>query len=47
VGLEAVRTWSGRSRATILIDPAALGRLRWLVLATPGLPAPRWLSEAQ
>jgi len=47
VGLEAVRTWSGRSRATILIDPAALGRLRWLVLATPGLPPPGWLSEAQ
>ena len=47
VGLEAVRTWSGRSRATLLIDPAALGRLRWLVLATPGLPAPAWLAEAQ
>jgi SAM-dependent MidA family methyltransferase len=47
VGLEAVRTWSGRSRATILIDPAALGRLRWLVLATSGLPSPGWLSAAQ
>jgi SAM-dependent MidA family methyltransferase len=47
VGLEAVRTWSGRSRATLLIDPAALGRLRWLVLATSGLPSPGWLSEAQ
>ncbi len=47
VGLEAVRTWSGRSRATLLIDPAALGRLRWLVLATSGLPSPGWLAEAQ
>jgi len=47
VGLEAVRVWSGRSRASILIDPAALGRLRWLLLATPGLPAPGWLGAAQ
>ena len=37
-GLEAVRTWGGRSRATLLIDPAALGRIRWLLLASPGLP---------
>jgi SAM-dependent MidA family methyltransferase len=43
-GLEAVRTWSGRSRATLLIDPSALGRLRWLLLASPGLPSPSWLS---
>lgn len=43
-GLEAVRTWSGRSRATLLVDPSALGRLRWLVLATSGLPRPLWLS---
>jgi SAM-dependent MidA family methyltransferase len=42
-GLEAVRTWSGRSRATLLIDPSALGRLRWLLLATSGLPSPSWL----
>ncbi|MGH2596463.1 MAG: SAM-dependent methyltransferase [Actinomycetota bacterium] len=42
-GLEAVRTWSGRSRATLLVDPSALGRLRWLVLAAPGLPRPDWL----
>jgi SAM-dependent MidA family methyltransferase len=46
-GLEAVRTWSGRSRATMLVDPAALGRLRWLVLATPGLPEPTWLRSAR
>ncbi|MEX2274784.1 MAG: SAM-dependent methyltransferase [Actinomycetota bacterium] len=45
-GLEAVRMWSGRSRATLLADPAALGRLRWLVLATPELPEPDWLTEA-
>jgi hypothetical protein len=41
--LEAVRTWGGRSRATLLVDPSALGRLRWLVLATPGLAPPSWL----
>ncbi len=39
----AVHVWSDRSRATLLVDPAALGRFRWLVLATPGLPAPGWL----
>ncbi len=43
-GLEAVRTWSGRSRATLLVDPSALGRLRWLVLAAPDLPRLDWLS---
>jgi SAM-dependent MidA family methyltransferase len=42
-GLEAVRTWSGRSRATLLVDPTALGRLRWLVLATPDMPRPSWV----
>ena len=44
-GLEAARTWSGRSRATLLADPAALGRARWLLLATSGLPAPSWIRE--
>jgi NADH dehydrogenase [ubiquinone] 1 alpha subcomplex assembly factor 7 len=43
---EAVRTWSGRSRATLLVDPSALGRFRWLLIATPGLPAPPWLTAA-
>ena len=43
-GLEAVRTWSGRSRATLLADPAGLGRLRWLLLARPGMRPPTWLS---
>ncbi len=42
-GLDAVRTWSGRSRATLLVDPSALGRLRWLLLATPGLHGPSWI----
>jgi NADH dehydrogenase [ubiquinone] 1 alpha subcomplex assembly factor 7 len=42
-GIEAVRAWSGRSRATLLVDPSALGRLRWLLLATPGLQAPSWI----
>lgn len=43
-GVEAVRTWSGRSRATLLVDPAALGRMRWLLLATEGLPAPSFIA---
>jgi len=46
-GLEAVRTWSARSLAMMLVDPGALGRMRWLVLATPGLPEPDWLREAR
>lgn len=43
-GVEAVRAWSGRSRATLLVDPARLGRLRWLVLAAGDAPAPDWLG---
>ena len=43
-GLEAVRRWGGRSRATLLADPSALGRLRWMLLGTPGLPPPSWLA---
>jgi NADH dehydrogenase [ubiquinone] 1 alpha subcomplex assembly factor 7 len=46
-GLESVRTWGGRSRARLLVDPAGLGRFRWLVLATPDLPEPAWLREAR
>jgi NADH dehydrogenase [ubiquinone] 1 alpha subcomplex assembly factor 7 len=42
-GLDAVRTWSGRSRATLLVDPSALGRFRWLLLGTPGSTAPAWI----
>ncbi len=45
-GLEAVRAWGGRSRATLLADPTALGRLRWLLLATTGLGAPGWLAPS-
>jgi SAM-dependent MidA family methyltransferase len=45
-GTEAVRTWSSRSRASLLIDPGGLGRLRWLLLATPGLAPPPWLERA-
>jgi NADH dehydrogenase [ubiquinone] 1 alpha subcomplex assembly factor 7 len=42
-GLEAVRTFGGRGRARMLVDPAGLGRLRWLVIATHGLREPAWL----
>lgn len=45
-GVEAVRTWSGRSMATVLVDPSQLGRHRWLVLATPKMPQPPWLTRA-
>jgi SAM-dependent MidA family methyltransferase len=45
-GTQAVRAWSGRSRASLLIDPGGLGRLRWMLLATPGLAAPPWLDRA-
>ena len=46
-GLEAVRTWSARSRATMLVDPSGLGRMRWLLLATGGLAPPPWLNADQ
>lgn len=45
-GLAAVRTWSGKGRALMLVDPAGLGRFRWLVLGSPGLDAPEWLTAA-
>jgi NADH dehydrogenase [ubiquinone] 1 alpha subcomplex assembly factor 7 len=45
-GLEATSAWDGRNRASLLTDDAGLGRLRWLLLATSGLPAPDWLTEA-
>ena len=44
-GIDAVRPWSMRSRATLLVDPGGLGRMRWLLLATEGLPAPPWLGD--
>jgi NADH dehydrogenase [ubiquinone] 1 alpha subcomplex assembly factor 7 len=46
-GIEAVRAWGSRSRARSLTDPTGLGRLRWLVLATAGMPEPPWLSRAR
>jgi SAM-dependent MidA family methyltransferase len=41
---EAVGAWESRGVANILVDPMGLGALRWLLLATPGLPAPPWVS---
>jgi NADH dehydrogenase [ubiquinone] 1 alpha subcomplex assembly factor 7 len=46
-GSEATRTWQGRHRARMLVDPSGLGRLRWLVLATPDLPEPGWMGRAR
>jgi len=46
-GAAAVSAWSGRSRASLLVDPTALGRHRWLLLAGRGLGAPRWLRAAR
>lgn len=46
-GGQAVRVWEGRGRADLLVDPAGLGGLRWLILATPGLGRPPWLVAAQ
>jgi SAM-dependent MidA family methyltransferase len=45
-GMGAVRTWAGKSRATLLVDPGGLGRFWWLLLATKGLPAPAFLKAA-
>jgi SAM-dependent MidA family methyltransferase len=42
----ATRAWASRSRATLLADPKGLGAHRWLLLATPGLPRPPWLTSA-
>jgi SAM-dependent MidA family methyltransferase len=46
-GSEATRVWDGRNRARLLVDEATLGRLQWLVLATPGLLEPDWLAHAR
>ncbi len=43
---EAVRVWQTRSRASLLVDPAHLGSLWWLVLAAGDLPEPTWLQRA-
>jgi SAM-dependent MidA family methyltransferase len=45
-GIEAVRTWSSRNSARGLVDPEGLGRLRWLTMATAGLPVPSWIPRA-
>lgn len=44
-GIEAVRTWGGRSRATLLVDPGRLGRLRWLAVSTPDAPPQAWIRS--
>ena len=46
-GIEAVRRWAGRSRASILVAPDQLGRLRWFGLAKPGLPRPSFLADEE
>ena len=46
-GAEAVRVWEERSRASLLAEPAGFGGFWWLVLATEGLPEPRWLTRAR
>ena len=43
-GREAVRTWSGRNAAQLLVDPRELGSLTWMTVATHGLPAPPWVT---
>ena len=45
-GGDAVRTWGGRSRATMLADPAGLGRYVWFLAASSDLPEPAWLTRA-
>jgi SAM-dependent MidA family methyltransferase len=44
-GIEAVRAWSGRQSASFLVDPTGLGRIRWMLLATPGLAIPSWMAQ--
>jgi SAM-dependent MidA family methyltransferase len=43
----ATEIWASRSRASLLVDPARLGSLWWIVLTTPDLPEPTWLSNAR
>ena len=45
--LEATRVWESRSRASVLLERPGLGGLTWLLLATPRLPVPAWLSAAE
>jgi NADH dehydrogenase [ubiquinone] 1 alpha subcomplex assembly factor 7 len=46
-GIDAVRRWAGRSRASILVDPTGLGRLRWFGVASPGLARPSFLEPEE
>jgi NADH dehydrogenase [ubiquinone] 1 alpha subcomplex assembly factor 7 len=46
-GGDAVRTWGGRSRAVMLIDPAGLGRFRWFLATNVDIAEPPWLSDAR
>ncbi len=43
-GRRATRVWEGRSRASLLVDPNGLGRLKWVLLATKDLTAPDWIQ---
>lgn len=45
-GMEAVQRWAGRSRASSLVSPDQLGRLRWFLLASPNLPRPAFMDGA-
>ncbi len=45
-GREAVQAWSRRKEAALLASLDGPGRLRWLVVATAGLPWPAWLEKA-
>lgn len=45
-GREAVMAWSERNSAALLVDPAGLGALRWLVLLTPDVATPEWVERA-
>ncbi len=44
---DAARAWESRSRASLLVDPSGLGRLKWLLVATEGLPTPPWMHRAR
>ena len=46
-GADAVRLWEGRNRAAMLVDPVGLGRFRWFVASSPGLPEPAWLIRSR
>jgi hypothetical protein len=45
-GLQAIRAYSGRSRASLLVDRNGLGALKWLLLATQDREWPAWALEA-